>query len=159
MGYAEVSVTFDNTEEEGRIECEYDEITITRRFYRVGNSEYFINRKSVRLKDIHEMFLNTGIGRSGYSIIGQGRIAEIISSKSEDRREIFEEAAGLQIPLSEAESKRTRPRQRKSHASDRYENELAARVGPLKRKRKRQRNSLRCTMRKRKRIFRFPYMT
>ena len=97
MGYAEVSVTFDNTEEEGKIPSlsEYDEITITRRYYRVGDSEYFINRKSVRLKDIHELFLNTGLGRDGYSIIGQGRIAEIISQKNDERRAIFEEAAGI----------------------------------------------------------------
>lgn len=97
MGYAEVSVTFDNTEEEGKIlsMADYDEITVTRRYYRVGDSEYFINRKAVRLKDIHELFLNTGLGRDGYSIIGQGRIAEIISQKNDDRRAIFEEAAGI----------------------------------------------------------------
>lgn len=97
MGYAEVSVTFDNTEEEGKIAslAEFDEITITRRYYRVGESEYFINKRSVRLKDIHELFLNTGLGRDGYSIIGQGRIAEIISQKNDERRAIFEEAAGI----------------------------------------------------------------
>ena len=97
MGYAEVSVTFDNTEDEGKIVAlaEYDEITITRRYYRVGDSEYFINRKAVRLRDIHELFLNTGLGRDGYSLIGQGRIAEIISQKNEERRAIFEEAAGI----------------------------------------------------------------
>ncbi|MBR7161142.1 MAG: AAA family ATPase [Clostridia bacterium] len=97
MGYAEVSVTFDNTEEEGKILslAEYDEITVTRRYYRVGESEYFINRKAVRLRDIHELFLNTGLGRDGYSIIGQGRIAEIISQKNDERRAIFEEAAGI----------------------------------------------------------------
>ena len=97
MGYAEVSVTFDNTEEEGKILSlsEYDEITVTRRYYRVGESEYFINRKPVRLRDIHELFLNTGLGRDGYSIIGQGRIAEIISQKNDERRAIFEEAAGI----------------------------------------------------------------
>ena len=97
MGYAEVSVTFDNTEEEGKVAAlaEYDEITVTRRYYRVGDSEYFINRKAVRLRDIHELFLNTGLGRDGYSIIGQGRIAEIISQKNDERRAIFEEAAGI----------------------------------------------------------------
>ena len=97
MGYAEVSVTFDNTEEEGKVVslAEYDEITVTRRYYRVGDSEYFINRKAVRLRDIHELFLNTGLGRDGYSIIGQGRIAEIISQKNDERRAIFEEAAGI----------------------------------------------------------------
>ena len=97
MGYAEVSVTFDNTEEEGKVVslAEYDEITVTRRYYRVGDSEYFINRKAVRLRDIHELFLNTGLGRDGYSIIGQGRISEIISQKNDERRAIFEEAAGI----------------------------------------------------------------
>ncbi len=97
MGYAEVSVTFDNSEEEGKVArlAEYDEITVTRRYYRVGDSEYFINGKAVRLRDIHELFLNTGLGRDGYSIIGQGRIAEIISQKNDERRAIFEEAAGI----------------------------------------------------------------
>ncbi len=97
MGYAEVSVTFDNSEEAGKIASlgEYDEITVTRRYYRVGDSEYFINRKPVRLRDIHELFFNTGLGRDGYSIIGQGKIAEIISQKNEERRAIFEEAAGI----------------------------------------------------------------
>ncbi len=97
MNYAEVSVTFDNSEECGKIASlsEYDEITVTRRYYRVGESEYYINRKAVRLKDIHELFMNTGLGRDGYSIIGQGRIAEIISQKNDERRAIFEEAAGI----------------------------------------------------------------
>ncbi len=97
MGYAEVSVTFDNSEENGKIAslAEYDEITVTRRYYRVGDSEYFINRKPVRLRDIHELFFNTGLGKDGYSIIGQGKIAEIISQKNEERRAIFEEAAGI----------------------------------------------------------------
>ncbi len=97
MGYAEVSVTFDNSEEGGKIAslAEYDEITVTRRYYRVGDSEYFINRKPVRLRDIHELFFNTGLGKDGYSIIGQGKIAEIISQKNDERRAIFEEAAGI----------------------------------------------------------------
>ena len=95
MTYAEVSVTFDNTESGGRIDVPYDEITVTRRYHRNGDSEYFINRRDCRLRDIYEMFLNTGIGRDGYSIIGQGRIAEIISKKSDDRRDIFEDAAGI----------------------------------------------------------------
>ena len=96
MSFAEVSVTFDNTEDEnGRLDCPYDEVTVTRRYYRNGDSEYFINRKPVRLRDIYELFLNTGVGRDGYSIIGQGRIAEIISRKSDERRGIFEDAAGI----------------------------------------------------------------
>lgn len=97
MQYAEVSLTIDNTENEssGRVDSDYDEVTVTRRCYRNGESEYQINRKPVRLRDISELFLNTGIGKTGYSIIGQGKIAEIISQKSEERRVIFEEAAGI----------------------------------------------------------------
>ena len=97
MGYAEVTVTFDNTEEDGKIlsMAEYDEISVTRRYYRVGDSEYFINRKPARLRDINDLFMNTGLGKGGYSIIGQGKIAEIISQKNDERRAIFEEAAGI----------------------------------------------------------------
>ena len=68
---------------------------MTRRYYRSGESEFYLNRKAVRLKDIHELFMDTGLGRDGYSVIGQGRIDEILSVKSADRREIFEEAAGI----------------------------------------------------------------
>ena len=95
MSFAEVSVTFDNSSPEHRIDSAYDEITVTRRYYRSGDSEYMINRKNCRLRDIQTLFLNTGVGREGYSIIGQGKIAEILSKKSEDRRNIFEEAAGI----------------------------------------------------------------
>ncbi len=95
MGYAEVSVTFDNRDTESRLECDYDEVTVTRRYYRSGDSEYYINRNPVRLRDIYELFMNTGIGRDGYSIIGQGKIAEIISRKSDERRSIFEDASGI----------------------------------------------------------------
>ncbi|MBQ0126157.1 MAG: AAA family ATPase, partial [Clostridiales bacterium] len=98
MGYAEVTVTFDNSGDDGeRLEsmAEYDEISVSRRYYRAGESEYFINRKKVRLRDVHELFMNTGLGKGGYSIIGQGKIAEIISQKNEERRAVFEEAAGI----------------------------------------------------------------
>ena len=95
MGYAEVTMTIDNAFGDTRLASEYDEVSVTRRFFRSGNSEYLINRKPVRLRDINELFMNTGLGKSGYSIIGQGKIAEIISQKSEDRRRIFEEAAGI----------------------------------------------------------------
>ena len=95
MGYAEVSVTFDNRGEFAKLDCPYDEVTVTRRYYRAGDSEYFINRKAVRLKDIYELFMHTGIGRDGYSIIGQGRIAEMVSRKSEERRSVFEDASGI----------------------------------------------------------------
>ena len=93
VGFAEVSLTIDNSD--GVLPCDYNEVTVTRRLYRSGESEYFINRTSVRLRDINEMFMDTGLGRDGYSIIGQGRIDEILSAKSGDRREIFEEAAGI----------------------------------------------------------------
>lgn len=95
MTFAEVSVTFDNTDPTNRLDSPYDEVTVTRRYHRSGESEYFINRRSVRLRDIYELFMNTGIGRDGYSIIGQGKIAEIISRKSDERRSIFEDAAGI----------------------------------------------------------------
>lgn len=92
-GYAQVSLTIDNAE--GILPIEYAEITVTRRYYRSGESEFFLNRKSVRLKDVHELFMDTGLGRDGYSIIGQGKIDDILAVKSGDRREIFEEAAGI----------------------------------------------------------------
>ena len=95
MGFAEVSVTFDNTGMLGRLDCPYDEVTVTRRYYRSGESEYYINRRSCRLRDIYELFMNTGVGRDGYSIIGQGKIAEMISRKSDERRSIFEDASGI----------------------------------------------------------------
>ena len=108
MGYAEVSVTFDNTSDFGKLDCPYDEVTVTRRYFRAGESEYLINRKGVRLKDIYELFLNTGIGRDGYSIIGQGRIADMVSRKSEERRSVFEDASGIakyRVKKNEAERK------------------------------------------------------
>lgn len=95
MGFAEVSVTFDNTDPNNRLDSEFDEVTVTRRYFRTGESEYLINREKKRLRDIYELFMNTGVGREGYSIIGQGKIAEIISKKSDERRQIFEEAAGI----------------------------------------------------------------
>ena len=83
MGYAEVTVTFDNSESAGvRLVSDCEEVSVTRRYYRAGESEYYINKKPVRLKDIHELFMNTGIGRDGYSIIGQGRIAEMFRKRA-----------------------------------------------------------------------------
>lgn len=93
QGYAEVTLTFENKDR--ILAFEGDEVSITRRFYRSGDSDYMINKASVRLKDIHELFMDTGLGRDGYSMIGQGKIDSIVASKSEDRREIFEEAAGI----------------------------------------------------------------
>ena len=95
MGFAEVSVTFDNSDPNNRLDNDADEVVVTRRYFRTGDSEYLINRQPRRLRDIYELFMNTGVGREGYSIIGQGKIAEIISKKSDERRNIFEEAAGI----------------------------------------------------------------
>ena len=95
MGFAEVSVTFDNSDPTNRLDNDADEVVVTRRYFRTGDSEYLINRQPRRLRDIYELFMNTGVGREGYSIIGQGKIAEIISKKSDERRNIFEEAAGI----------------------------------------------------------------
>ena len=95
MGFAEVSVTFDNSDPENKLDSEFDEVVVTRRYFRTGDSEYLINRQPCRLRDIYELFMNTGVGREGYSIIGQGKISEIISKKSDERRHIFEEAAGI----------------------------------------------------------------
>ncbi|MBQ5746765.1 MAG: chromosome segregation protein SMC, partial [Clostridia bacterium] len=92
-GYAEVVMTLDNTDRRSTFDS--DEINVCRRLYRSGESEYYINQKQVRLKDIVDIFLNTGIGREGYSVIGQGKIADVISTKSDERRGIFEEAAGI----------------------------------------------------------------
>ena len=93
LGFAEVTIFFDN--QDGDIPMDYNEVAITRRIFRSGESEYYINKNSCRLKDIRELFMDTGIGKDGYSIIGQGRIDEILSNKPEDRRNIFEEAAGI----------------------------------------------------------------
>ena len=93
VGFAEATLTLDNSDR--ALPYDSDEVMITRRYYRSGDSEYYINRQSARLKDIHEMLMDTGLGREGYSNIGQGRIDEILSLKSADRREIFEEAAGI----------------------------------------------------------------
>ncbi len=93
LGFAEVSMVIDNTD--GKLPIEYAEVTVTRKIYRSGETGYFINKTPCRLKDILELFMDTGIGKDGYSIIGQGKIDEILSNKSEDRRRIFEEAAGI----------------------------------------------------------------
>ena len=93
LGFAEGSIVIDNSD--GKLPIEYTEVTVTRKIYRSGESGYFINKVPCRLKDILELFMDTGIGKDGYSIIGQGKIDEILSNKSEDRRHIFEEAAGI----------------------------------------------------------------
>lgn len=133
MGYAEVSVTFDNKDDFAKLDCPYDEVTVTRRYYRAGDSEYFINRKAVRLKDIYELFMNTGIGRDGYSIIGQGKIAEMVSRKSEERRSVFEDASGIakyRHRKDEAERKLAGVEENMARVNDIFA-EVSAQVGPL----------------------------
>jgi chromosome segregation protein len=93
VNFCEVSLTLDNTDQQ--IKMDFSEVTVTRRVYRSGESEYYINRQSCRLRDIIELFMDTGVGKEAYSVIGQGRIEEILSTRSEDRRALFEEAAGI----------------------------------------------------------------
>ena len=93
LGYAYVAITLDNSDHS--LAIDYDEVTVSRRLYRSGESEYMINGTSCRLKDVNELFMDTGIGKEGYSIIGQGQIDQILSSKPEDRRNLFDEAAGI----------------------------------------------------------------
>ncbi len=133
MSFAEVSVTFDDSAEPRVLAAGYEEVTVTRRYYRSGDSEYYINRKRARLKDIYELFMNTGIGREGYSIIGQGKIAEIISKKSEERRSAFEESAGIskfRYRKTESEKKLAETAANMERVAD-IEGELAGRIGPL----------------------------
>ncbi len=131
VGFAEVSMTIDNTDK--KIPVEYSEITITRRVYRSGESGYYINGTECRLKDIYELFMDTGIGRDGYSIIGQGRIDEILSNKSEDRRQLFEEAAGIvkyKNRRAEAESNLEKEQQNLVRITD-IISEIESKIGPL----------------------------
>ena len=132
LGFAQVSLIIDNS---ARIfDSDSPEIMLTRRYYRSGESEYFINRESVRLKDINSLLMDTGLGRDGYSIIGQGRIAEIVSTKSTDRREVFEEAAGIsrfRYRKEEAERKLEKTEDNLLRINDKIE-ELEMQVGPLK---------------------------
>lgn len=114
-----MSLILDNST--GVFRSPFTEIMVTRRYYRSGESEYYLGKKHCRLKDIRELFMDTGLGRDGYSSIGQGRIDEILSLKSEDRREIFEEAAGItkfRVRKEEAERRLARDRG-KSHAHPR----------------------------------------
>lgn len=132
VGFAEVKLTLDNVDRSLNSDC--DQVSITRKLYRSGESEYKINGKNVRLKDINELFMDTGLGRDGYSIIGQGRIAEIVSAKSNDRRDIFEEAAGIskfRYKKTEAERRLGAAQENLLRLND-IAAELESRVGPLK---------------------------
>ena len=129
--YCEVNLVFEN--EDGALKSNFAEVMVTRRVYRSGDSEYYLNKTACRLKDILELFRDTGIGREGYSLIGQGRIDEILSVKSEDRRQVFEEAAGVmtyRVRKEDAERKLARTRDNLSRVNDILE-ELSSRVEPL----------------------------
>lgn len=131
VGFAEVSLVFDNTDR--RLEFDSDQVKVTRRYYRSGESEYLLNNATVRLKDVQMLFMDTGLGRDGYSIIGQGRIADIVSSKSQERREIFEEAAGIarfRYRKNEAERRLAAAEENLLRLKDILQ-ELEDRVGPL----------------------------
>ena len=144
MGFAEVSVTFDNSDPIHRLDSEFDEVVVTRRYYRTGESEYLINRQPRRLRDIYELFMNTGVGREGYSIIGQGKIAEIISKKSDERRNIFEEAAGISKYRHRKEESERKLKQTQDNL-DRVRDillELEMRVGPLEKEAEKARKGL-----------------
>lgn len=131
-GFASVTLTILN--EDRRLPVDDDEVAITRRFYRSGESEYMINKNEVRLKDVHELFMDTGLGRDGYSMISQGKIDSIVASKSEDRREIFEEAAGIsryRYRKLEAQKKLEQTEENLVRLRDIFR-ELEERVGPLR---------------------------
>ena len=133
LSYCEVSILFDNTNKWFNIE--YDEVLITRKLYRSGESEYYLNKKLCRLKDITNLLYDSGVGREGYSIIGQGKVEQIISSKPEDRRTIFEDAAGIskfKARKNEAESELRKYRDNLSRTND-IMTEIERRLGPLKR--------------------------
>lgn len=132
VGYAEVTLTLDNTGRE--LNFDGDTVAITRRYYRSGESEYLINKAAVRLRDIHELFMDTGLGRDGYSIIGQGKIDSIVAARSEDRREIFEEAAGIsrfRYRKEEAERRLDKAEENLLRLRD-IVSELEGRIAPLR---------------------------
>ncbi len=131
-GYAEVTLVLDNGDH--RLEPDTPEVAVTRRYYRSGEGEYFINRQAARLKDINELFMDTGLGREGYSNVSQGRIDEILSLKSTDRREIFEEAAGIskyRYRKQEAEHRLSDTQENLQRVEDKL-SELALQVEPLR---------------------------
>ena len=132
MAYCEVTLTFDN--EDHSLPSDYTEVAVTRRVFRTGESEYLLNGTACRLKDVVDLFRDTGIGRDGYSIVGQGRVGEILSQKSEDRRQVFEEAAGIvkyKARKSEAEKRLDNTEQNLSRIAD-IISELESRLEPLR---------------------------
>ncbi|MCL2539315.1 MAG: AAA family ATPase, partial [Oscillospiraceae bacterium] len=132
MGFAEVTLCLDNSD--GRIPDVGEEVTVSRRFYRSGESEYLMNSNAVRLRDIRETFMDTGLSRDGYSIIEQGRISDIVSLKSTERREVFEEASGIakfRFRKNEAQRKLAQTEENLARLRDILD-ELESRIGPLK---------------------------
>ena len=132
LGFAEASLVFDNTDRYFAIDS--DEVMVTRRFYRSGENEFYLNKQSVRLRDVNELFMDTGLGKEGYSNISQGRIDEILSVKSTDRREIFEEAAGIskyRHRKEETERRLERTEDNLLRINDKI-SELELQVGPLR---------------------------
>ncbi|MCM1055033.1 MAG: chromosome segregation protein SMC [Bacteroides sp.] len=142
MGYAKVSLIIDNADR--TLNVDSDEVTVTRKLYRTGDSEYLINERKCRLKDVHELLMGTGLGRDGYSVIGQGRVSEIINSKVNQRRELFEEAAGVSRFLhrkQEAERDLDRANDNIMRLKD-IESELARRVPVLEKQSEKARQAL-----------------
>lgn len=140
MGFAEVSMIMDNSDR--TLNMDFSEVTVTRRVYRSGESDYLINGTSCRLKDILELFMDTGVGKEGYSIIGQGRIEEILSTRSEDRRMLFEEAAGIvkyKTRRAEAANKLEKERENLVRVNDIIA-ELERQVGPLEKEAEKTKN-------------------
>ena len=143
-GFAQVSLIMDN--EDGSLPMDDNEIVVTRRYYRSGDSEYYINRHQVRLRDIHELFMDTGLGQEGYALIGQGRIDEILSQKSTQRREVFEEAAGIsrfRHRKEESERKLQRTRDNLLRIGDKIE-ELELQIEPLREQAEKAKTYFRC---------------
>lgn len=132
LGFAEVRLLFDN--ESGDIPLEYKEVSISRKLYKTGESEYYINKQPCRLKDIKELFMDTGIGREGYSFIGQGRVEDILSPNSEVRRQVFEEASGIvkyKVKKEESERKLEKTKNNLERVED-IIFELKDRIEPLR---------------------------
>lgn len=131
LSYCEVSLVFDN--EDRALPMDFAEVAVTRRVYRNGESEYYLNRSACRLKDIIDLFRDTGIGKEGYSIIGQGRIDDILSQRGEDRRQVFEEAAGI-VKFKARKEEADKKLQRTLENMDRVEDilrELERQLAPL----------------------------
>ena len=142
LGFAEVTLTLDNSDKQ--LDIDFDEVAISRRYYRSGESEYYINKSQVRMRDVHELLRDTGLGKSGYSIIGQGSATEIINAKSTDRRYLFEEASGIskfRYKKEESERKLKLTTENLIRLND-IKAEIESRLGPLETQAKKARKYL-----------------